>query len=124
MASVAVENKKTQWPIVEAGQPTELQTRDLAAPRLRRTKPMSRRQRTAPKANISPSVRLGLTSIVAGNEAGIRTMLSAAASDDLVEKLAEPHVERGLPSSATARQPSCRSLEPRSTCGSAASRRT
>ena len=66
---------------------------------------MSRRQRSAPKANISPSVRLGLTSIVAGNEAGIRTMLSAAASDDLVEKLAEPHVERGLPSSATARQP-------------------
>ena len=66
---------------------------------------MSRRQRSAPKANISPSVRLGLTSIVAGNEAGIRTMLSAAASDDLVEKLAEPDVERGLPSSATARQP-------------------
>jgi hypothetical protein len=53
---------------------------------------MSRRQRTAPKASISPSVRLGLTSIVAGNEAGIRTMLSAAASDDLVEKLAQPHV--------------------------------
>jgi len=59
---------------------------------------MSRRQRSAPKANISPSVRLGLTSIVAGNEAGIRTMLSAAASDDLVEKLVELHVERGLPS--------------------------
>ena len=54
---------------------------------------MSRRQRTAPKASISPSVRLGLTSIVAGNEAGIRTMLSAAASDDLVEKLAKPHVK-------------------------------
>ena len=91
MASVAVENKKTQWPIVEAGQPTELQNSDQS-----RERPMSRRQRTAPKANISPSVRLGLTSIVAGNEAGIRTMLSAAASDDLVEKLAEPHVERGL----------------------------
>ena len=59
---------------------------------------MSRRQRSAPKANISPSVRLGLTSIVAGNEAGIRTMLSAAASDDLVEKLVELHVERGLQS--------------------------
>ena len=54
---------------------------------------MSRRQRTAPKASISPSVRLGLISIVAGNEAGIRTMLSAAASDDLVEKLAELHVK-------------------------------
>ena len=54
---------------------------------------MSRRQRTAPKASISPSVRLGLTSIVMGNEAGIRTMLSAAASDDLVEKLAKPHVK-------------------------------
>ena len=51
---------------------------------------MSRRQRSAPKANISPSVRLGLCSIVAGNEAGIRTMLDAAASDDLVEKLAKP----------------------------------
>jgi hypothetical protein len=64
----------------------------------RRTVYMSRRQRSAPKANISPSVRLGLTSIVAGNEAGIRTMLSAAASDDLVEKLVELHVERGLQS--------------------------
>ena len=92
VASVAVENKKTQWPIVEAG--TADRVAQLAG--LARARRMSRRQRTAPKANISPSVRLGLTSIVAGNEAGIRTMLSAAASDDLVEKLAEPHVERGL----------------------------
>ena len=69
--------------------------REVGPPRAK-PRPMSRRQRSAPKANISPSVRLGLTSIVAGNEAGIRTMLSAAASDDLVEKLAEPHVERGL----------------------------
>ena len=72
-----------------------LSPREVGPPRAK-PRPMSRRQRSAPKANISPSVRLGLTSIVAGNEAGIRTMLSAAASDDLVEKLAEPHVERGL----------------------------
>ena len=48
---------------------------------------MSRRQRSAPKANVSPSVRLGLASLVEGNEEHICSMLDASASDDLVEKL-------------------------------------
>ena len=47
----------------------------------------SRRQRSAPKVNVSPSVRAGLASIVDGNEDSIRSMLDAAAADDLVEKL-------------------------------------
>ena len=51
---------------------------------------MSRRSREKPKAQVSPSVRLGLGSIVEGNEASIRNMLDASASDDyLVEKLIE-----------------------------------
>ena len=49
----------------------------------------SRRQRSAPKANVSASVRAGLLSIVDGNESGIRSMLQASKKDDLVEKLIE-----------------------------------
>lgn len=50
---------------------------------------MSRRQRSAPKANVLKSVRLGLESITEGNEASIRSMLSASSDDDLVEKLVD-----------------------------------
>ena len=49
--------------------------------------PMSRRQRSAPKANVSSSVRLGLESICEGNESALRSMLDANDADDLVEKL-------------------------------------
>ena len=38
---------------------------------------MSRRQRSAPKVQVSSSVRLGLGSIVEGNESSIRSMLDA-----------------------------------------------
>jgi len=48
---------------------------------------MSRRQRSAPKVNVSSSVRLGLSSICEGNEAAVRGMLDAGPTDDLVEKL-------------------------------------
>ena len=48
---------------------------------------MSRRQRAAPKVQVSSSVRLGLESIIDGNERALRSMLDASASDDLVEKL-------------------------------------
>jgi len=50
---------------------------------------MSRRQRAPTKATVSPSVRVGLTSLVDGNEKVLSEMLSAAAGDDLVEKLLE-----------------------------------
>ena len=48
---------------------------------------MSRRARSAPKVNVSPSVRLGLESIVEGNETAIRAMLSLGSDKVVVEGL-------------------------------------
>ena len=47
----------------------------------------SRRARSAPKANVSPSVRVGLESIVEGNESSIRAMLSLGGDKATVEGL-------------------------------------
>ena len=48
---------------------------------------MSRRARSAPKANVSASVRLGLESIIEGNERTIREMLSLSESATVVDGL-------------------------------------
>ena len=48
---------------------------------------MSRRARSAPKVNVSPSVRLGLESLVEGNETAIRAMLSLGSDKAVVEGL-------------------------------------
>jgi hypothetical protein len=50
---------------------------------------MSRRARSAPKANVSASVRLGLESIVEGNESSIRAMLSLGGDKPVVEGLVD-----------------------------------
>ena len=57
---------------------------------------MSRRARCAPKANVSASVRLGLTSLAEGNEDAIASMLSVAPTDDLVEKMIDCMGVNGL----------------------------
>ena len=49
----------------------------------------SRRARSAPKATVSASVRLGLESIVEGNERSIRAMLSLDEQRDVVEGLVD-----------------------------------
>ena len=50
---------------------------------------MSRRARSAPKANVSASVRLGLESLAEGNEPSIRAMLSLSADKALVDGLVD-----------------------------------
>ena len=56
----------------------------------------TRRARCAPKANVSASVRLGLTSLAEGNEDAIASMLSVAPTDDLVEKMIDCMGVNGL----------------------------